>query len=63
MAEAIKDEFGVAAKMIEGKGGIFDVTVDGKRIWCKHEVGRFPEHNEVLDQVASIAGKGGQRKT
>ena len=51
MAEAIKDEFDIDAKMIEGKGGVFDVCVDGKRIWCKNDIGRFPEHNEVLDKI------------
>ena len=38
--------------MIEGGGGIFDVIADGKLIFSKHEVDRFPEHDEVLSQLA-----------
>jgi selT/selW/selH-like putative selenoprotein len=43
--------------MIEGSGGIFDVHVDGTRIWCKKDTGRFPEHHEVLDQIRPLAAK------
>ena len=57
MAEAIDEEFDVKPEMIEGRGGIFDVSVEGTKIWCKHDVGRFPEHNEVLDKIASVTGK------
>ncbi len=53
MAEAIKGKFGVDAEMIEGSGGVFDVHVDGTQIWDKSEVGRFPEHDEILDRIAS----------
>lgn len=56
MAAAIKDKTGVDVKMIEGGGGIFDVKVDGKLIYCKKETGRFPEHAEVLDQLDGPAG-------
>ena len=38
--------------LIEGAGGIFDVIVDGKLIFSKHDVDRFPEHDEVLSQLA-----------
>ena len=43
--------------MIEGSGGVFDVTADGKLIWSKHEKGRFPEHKEVLDPLRGLATK------
>jgi len=39
--------------MIEGRGGIFDVHVNGKLIFSKHELGRFPEEEEILGQVRS----------
>jgi len=57
LAEAIEEEFGVKPEMIEGRGGIFDVIVDGTKVWCKHDVGRFPEHNEALDKIAAATGK------
>jgi selenoprotein W-related protein len=40
--------------MIAGNGGIFDVKADGKLIYSKHETGRFPEHDEVLDQLEAL---------
>jgi selT/selW/selH-like putative selenoprotein len=38
-------------QLIEGGGGIFDVVVDGQKIYSKHETGRFPEHDEILSQL------------
>ncbi len=48
MAEAIKEEHEVDAELIGGAGGIFDVKVNGKLIFSKHEQGRFPENDEIL---------------
>lgn len=39
------------AELVAGSGGIFDVEVDGKMIYSKHKVGRFPEPFEVLSQI------------
>ncbi len=47
MAAEIAAATGVASELIEGKAGIFDVSVDGTRIFCKQEVGRFPNPGEV----------------
>ena len=55
LAAAIKKQFGVDSKLIEGMGGVFDVHVDGKQIWNKHETGRFPEDKEVLDKIKPLA--------
>jgi selenoprotein W-related protein len=51
LAAEIQAEFGVDAELIEGGGGIFDVTVDGERVFSKQEVGRFPENEEILAQL------------
>jgi selenoprotein W-related protein len=48
LAAAIRDEFDVEAELVKGDNGIFDVEVDGRNIFSKHEVGRFPENDEVL---------------
>ena len=37
------------AKLVKGAGGVFDVDVDGKRVFSKHEKGRFPEPGEISD--------------
>jgi selenoprotein W-related protein len=51
LAAAIKKELGVVAKLIPGSSGIFDVKADGKLVFSKHEVGRFPEDREVLEAL------------
>ena len=51
MAARIKQELDVEAELIEGASGIFDVTVDGKKIYSKHDTGRFPEEDEILSQL------------
>ncbi len=35
----------------KGRGGIFDVYLDGAMIYSKHETGRFPTHDEVLVKI------------
>ena len=47
----------MTSKLIEGAGGVFDVHVDGAQIWSKHDVGRFPEHKEILDKITGMTGK------
>ena len=54
LAATIKANHAVEVQLIEGGGGIFDVKVDGKLIYSKHETGRFPEHNEVLSQLDAL---------
>lgn len=51
MAAEIKNAFDVTSQMIEGRGGVFDVIVDGKKVYSKHETGRFPEDNEVIKAI------------
>ncbi len=41
--------------MIEGSGGVFDVQVHGTQIWSKKDVGRFPEHQEILGKIRAMA--------
>lgn len=48
MAAAIKQACGVEPRLVEGGGGIFDVKVDGKLIYSKHQTGQFPEDAEVI---------------
>ena len=51
MAAAIKNQTGIDPELIEGGGGIFDVKLDGKLIYSKHETGQFPRDEEVLGQL------------
>ena len=53
MAAAIKERFNFDPELIQGKGGIFDVKVDGGLVFSKKQVGRFPTHDEILEKLAN----------
>lgn len=37
----------VTCELAAGSGGVFDVTLDGKLIFSKKQVGRFPTYGEI----------------
>ncbi|HEX9654229.1 MAG TPA: Rdx family protein, partial [bacterium] len=37
--------------LIEGSGGVFEITRDGALIFSKKKVGRFPEHQEIIEKL------------
>lgn len=41
----------MAAELRKGANGIFDVEVEGRLIYSKHQTGRFPESEEIIDQI------------
>jgi selenoprotein W-related protein len=51
LAAAIKQELGIEATLIPGGGGIFDVEIEGRRIYSKRETGRFPTPEEILAKL------------
>ena len=51
LAEAIKKKYGVSAELIESGGGVFEVRKDGKLIFSKKAIGRFPEEKEIFDKL------------
>jgi len=52
LAADLKKHFGIDAELKPGHGGIFDVEVDGKKIYSKHDTHRFPHPGEVDDLIA-----------
>ena len=54
MAAEIKKELAVDSKLVRGSGGVFDVTVDNKRIFSKKDEGRFPTEKEIVDQLRAM---------
>jgi len=48
LATELKKRLGIESTLIPGGGGVFDVSVDGKVIFSKKSVGRFPEPREIL---------------
>ena len=54
MAAELKQNLQTEAELIEGRGGVFDVVVDGQKVYSKHQTGRFP----LPGEVTRILGKG-----
>ena len=53
MAAKIKDALGEESFLIEGAGGIFDVNVNGKLVYSKHETGNFPDEDALVAELRS----------
>ena len=47
-------EFGTSVRLIKGKDGVFEVEVDGKSVFSKRALGRFPNPGEVSDAIRGI---------
>jgi selenoprotein W-related protein len=44
------EELGEVA-LVPGSGGIFEVRLDGEKLWNKKEAGRYPEPKEIKQLV------------
>jgi selenoprotein W-related protein len=42
---------GVEVELIKSSGGAFEVIVDGKKVFSKLDLGRFPEHSEIVKKL------------
>lgn len=52
MADEIKEGLEeVTVEIVEGSGGVFEVTVDGSLVYSKKETGRFPEPGEIVNSI------------
>lgn len=56
MQAAIKKEFGLTADLKAGQGGVFDVTIDGQKVYSKDVTQRFPTDAEVFKEVQKKRG-------
>lgn len=48
MAAELKSELGIECALVASHGGVFEVTVDGKTVFSKRALGRFPDDGEVV---------------
>jgi len=48
VAAEFKDALGAEVRLVKGSGGVFDVVVDGRTVFSKHDSGRFPRPGEVV---------------
>jgi selT/selW/selH-like putative selenoprotein len=45
------ERFGAEVELVAGSGGVFDVVVDGKKIFSKSAASRFPEEGEIVKLI------------
>ncbi|AZU62081.1 hypothetical protein CHR53_12760 [Neobacillus mesonae] len=41
-------------ELIPASGGIFEVTVNGEKIYSKDETGLFPDEDEIIQKMESL---------
>ena len=59
MTAKLLSQFKTAIKrfvLIPSKGGCFELTVGGKRIYSKLETGQFPDEDKILREVGAALG-------
>ena len=54
LAAELRNSLNIEAKLIPGWIGTFDVFVDGKLVFSKSKVGRFPGSEEVTNMVQGL---------
>jgi selenoprotein W-related protein len=42
----------VDVTLIKGSNGVFEVERDGKLVFSKKQLGRFPDHDEIFAQLS-----------
>jgi len=47
----LKKNLGAEIKLVAGANGIFDVSLDGNRIYSKLEEGRFPQTDDIMERI------------
>jgi selT/selW/selH-like putative selenoprotein len=48
---AIKSKYGMTARLREGAGGIFEVSIDGRTVYSNQTTYRFPTDEEIFEQI------------
>ncbi|MCH8011066.1 MAG: Rdx family protein [Candidatus Marinimicrobia bacterium] len=45
----------IIVELVKGRGGVFKVTVDGKKIFSKRKIlGRFPHKDEITKLIQQL---------
>lgn len=51
MAASLKSALNVHSELIASSGGVFEISVDGRKIFSKKALGRFPDDGEILKAI------------
>lgn len=47
----MKNRYGAEVELVSSGGGVFEVKVDGKLVFSKRKLGRFPEDEEIFAKL------------
>ena len=53
VAAELKKDLDVDATLVAGSNGIFDIIMDGERVFSKKKIGRFPDPGEATKAIRS----------
>jgi len=53
LADELKSALNVESTLVASSGGVFEIKVDGKLIFSKRSLERFPEDGEVQALIGS----------
>ena len=51
LEEELKKEFEADLELIASSGGVYEIVVDGKKIFSKKALGRFPDDGEIVKLI------------
>jgi len=51
LAATLTESLGHEVELIAGRGGIFDVEVNGALVYSKHATGQFPHEQELVQTI------------
>ena len=51
MQASIKNKYGITARLKEGAGGIFEVSIDGTTAYTNQDTYRFPTDEEIFAKI------------
>lgn len=57
LAQELPGTFGEVA-LVPGRGGIFEVRAQGRRLWSRAAEGRFPEAKELKQRLRDLIDPG-----
>ena len=54
MEEELRGRFQADVELIAGSGGEYEIVVNGKKIFSKTKLNRFPEEGEIVQLIEKL---------
>ena len=51
LAAELESKLGIESELVASGGGVFEVTLDGRPVFSKKALGRFPDDGEVVGLI------------